>query len=79
MYQVRLAGGREGPQEQLVARCSPVEYLGASISSTSREGWVPHLSWWPWILGPCWGTTTTSRSPNLESVAKVGASSLTWG
>lgn len=37
------------------------------------------LSWWPCILGPCWGTTTTSRSPNLESVAKVGASSLTWG
>ena len=36
-----------------------------------------NLSWAPTILGPCLGTTTTRRSPNLESVAKVGFSSLT--
>ena len=36
-----------------------------------------NLSWAPTILGPCLGTTTTRRSPNFESVAKVGASSLT--
>ena len=36
-----------------------------------------NLSWAPTILGPCLGTTTTRRSPNFESVAKVGAYSLT--
>ena len=36
-----------------------------------------HLSFPPMMLGPCRGTTTISRSPNLESVAKIGPSWLT--
>ena len=41
------------------------------------ENILTHLSLPPMMLGPCRGTTTISRSPNLESVAKIGPSWLT--
>ena len=41
------------------------------------ENILTHLSFPPMMLGPCRGTTTISRSPNLESVAKIGPSWLT--
>merc|ERR1719317_755769 len=61
MYHVRLAGGRVTPEVQFMRRFSPTWYLS-----------LP-----PMMLGPCRGTTTISRSPNLESVAKIGPSWLT--
>ena len=78
MYQEMLAGGMVAATVQFNSTSSPRRY----------RAWAPDIVggylierdlYFVIITNPTWwGTTTTRRSPNFESVAKLGASSLTW-
>ena len=61
IYQDRLAAGLVISRLQFILILSPLMYLSLA----------------PMMLGPWAGPTTTSRSPYLVSVAKIGASPLT--
>uniref|UniRef100_A0A8D8HPA4 (northern house mosquito) hypothetical protein n=1 Tax=Culex pipiens TaxID=7175 RepID=A0A8D8HPA4_CULPI len=61
MYHVRLAAGREWAELQLPRTMSPARYRGRM----------------PCIIGPCLGTSQTSKSPVTIMVWKEGASADT--